>query len=182
MYGAQANGKFQQATIIHMFNGDSFRTFDGQNGWMAGPDTPMPLVPLTDGNLERAKIEAMIPFPTELRNTFKEWRTARTAIDDKEVRVVQGIQDGQVLANFYFDESGLLVRVVRWSRTPVGYIPTHIDLGNYKEVAGVKFPFKKIVTQTYMQMTIELSDVQPNVQVPASRFARPAPVMRKPSA
>jgi outer membrane lipoprotein-sorting protein len=47
-------------------------------------------------------------------------------------------------------------------------------------VAGVKVPFKRTVTQTYMQMTIELSDVQPNVRVDDSRFARPAPV--KPAA
>jgi len=180
MYGrSQGKGAPQQTTIIHMFNGDSYRTFDGQNGWMAGPDTPMPLVPLTDGNLDRAKLEAMAAFPTDLKNTFPQWRTARTAIDDKEVRVVQGIRDGQVQANFYFDDSGLLVRIVRWTRTPVGFVPTHIDLSDYRTVAGIKFPFKKTVTQTYMQMTIELSEVQPNVAMADSRFAKPAPVIRK---
>jgi hypothetical protein len=82
----------------------------------------------------------------------------------------------QALANFYFDDAGLLVRMVRWTRTPVGFIPTQVDYSDYRDVAGVKFPFKRTVTQTYMQMTIELSEVQPNVTIQATRFAQPAPV------
>jgi hypothetical protein len=34
------------------------------------------------------------------------------------------------------------------------------------------------VTQTYMQTSIELSEVQPNVEVDAARFAKPAPAPR----
>jgi len=45
-------------------------------------------------------------------------------------------------------------------------------------VAGVQIPFDRTVTQTYMQMSIELNDVQPNVEVDAARFARPAPAPR----
>ena len=48
-----------------------------------------------------------------LNQSFPRWRVGRTAIDDREVRVVQGIGDAQALANFYFDASGLLVRLVR---------------------------------------------------------------------
>ena len=47
-------------------------------------------------------------------------------------------------------------------------------LGTY--VAGVKVPFQKTVSQTYMRMTVELSEVQPNVAIDPSRFERPAPV------
>ena len=177
----QPQGPPQLATFVHMFNGDSIRTFDGQNGWQAGPDTPMPVLTLTDGNLDRVRLEAMVTFPSaDLKKTFPEWRTASTTINERTVRVVQGIRDGQVLANFYFDpKTALLVRVVRWTRTPVGFVPTHIDLSDYRDIAGIKFPFRKTVTQTYMQMTVELKDIQPNVQVPASRFARPAPFVPK---
>jgi hypothetical protein len=34
------------------------------------------------------------------------------------------------------------------------------------------------VSQTYMQMTIELSDVRPNVEVAPARFDRPAAAPR----
>ena len=64
-----------------------------------------------------------------------------------------------------------------WSldATPVGFVPTEIDYSDYRDVAGVKMPFKRTVSQTYMQMTIELSDVQPNATIDAARFAQPRP-------
>jgi hypothetical protein len=165
----------QQAMVVHMFAGNSVRTFDGRNGWMAGPDTPLPLVTLTGGNLDRARLEATLLFPAGIRQAFGQWRIGRTAIDDREVQIVQGLADGRPAANFYFDEAGLLVRMVRWTQTPVGSVPTQIDYADYREVAGVKVPFRRIVSQTYMQMTVELTEVQPNVQIDAARFARPAP-------
>jgi len=168
----------QQTLIVRLVAGASTRTFDGRNGWMAGPDTPLPLLTLTEGNLDRARLEAIVEFPAGIRRAFPKWRVGRTAIDDREVRVVQGIGDAQALANFYFDDAGLLVRMVRWTRTPVGFVPTQVDYSDYRDVAGVKIPFHRSVSQTYMQMTIELSDVQPNVPVDAAKFARPAPVPR----
>jgi hypothetical protein len=168
----------QQAMIVRLAEGVSTRTFDGRNGWMAGPDTPVPLLTLTEGNLDRARLEAIIAFPTGLKQAFPRWRVGRTAIDDREVRIVQGMGNAQALANLYFDDSGLLVRLVRWTRTPVGFIPTQVDFSDYRDVAGVKVPFRRTVTQTYMQMNIELTDVQPNVTIDAARFARPAAVPR----
>jgi photosynthetic reaction center cytochrome c subunit len=135
-------------------------------------------VTLTGGNLDRARLEAMLSFPAGIRQAFTQWRVGRTAIDDREVQIVQGLAAGQPLANFYFDESGLLVRMVRWTATPVGSVPTQVDYADYREVAGVKVPFRRIVTQTYMQMTIELTEIQPNVPIDAARFARPAPAPR----
>jgi hypothetical protein len=171
----------QQTMVVRLVNGASTRTFDGRNAWMAGPDTPLPLLTLTEGNLDRARLEAIVAFPTGIRTAFPRWRVGRTAIDEKEVRVVQGMGDAQALANFYFDDSGLLVRMVRWTRTPVGFVPTQIDYADYRDVAGVKVPFRRIVTQTYMQMNVELTEVQPNVPVDAAKFARPAPVARPPA-
>jgi hypothetical protein len=165
----------QSAMVVHFFNGDSYRVYNGTNAWMAGPDTPVPLLTLTAGNLDRVRLEAMAPFATGLRATFPQWRAGRTAIDDKEVVVVQGLQNNRVLANFYFDETGLLVRINRWTETPVGTVPTQINFEDYRDVAGIKLPFKKTVSQTYMQMVLELTNVQPNVQIPDSRFAQPAP-------
>ena len=169
----------QQTMIVRQVNGISTRTFDGRNAWMAGPDTPLPLLTLTEGNLDRARLEGIVAFPTGIRQAFPRWRVGRTAIDDREVRVVQGIGAAQALANFYFDDAGLLVRLVRWTRTPAGFVPTQVDYADYRDVAGVKMPFRRTVSQTYMQMNVELTDVQPNVSIDAARFARPAPVQRK---
>jgi hypothetical protein len=170
-----AKSPAQQTMVVHLSIGQSTRAFDGRNGWMAGPDTPLPLLTLTEGNLDRARLEALVAFPTGLRQAFPRWRVGRTAIGDKEVRIVQGVGAAQALANFYFDDSGLLVRLVRWTRTPVGFVPTQIDYSNYRDVNGVKVPFTRTVSQTYMQMTVELANVQANASIDDARFAKPAP-------
>ena len=169
----------QYSTIVHMSAGNSVRTYNGTNGWMAGPDTPVPLVVLTTGNLDRARLEALVAFPAGIRQAYPHWRVGRAVLNDQEVMVVQGIDDDrQPIANMYFDQSGLLVRLVRWTLTPVGFVPTQIDYADFRDVAGVRIPFHRIVSQTFMQMTIELTDVQPNVAVDAAKFARPAAVPR----
>jgi len=166
----------QQTLVVRLATGASTRVFDGKNGWMAGGDQPVPLLILTEGNLDRARLEAVAAFPAGIKSAFPRWRVGRTAIDGNEVYIVQGMGAAQALANFYFDQSGMLVRLVRWTRTPVGFIPTQVDFADYRDVAGVKVPFDRKVTQTYMQAHVLLTDVQPNVAIEAARFARPAPV------
>ena len=84
------------------------------------------------------------------------------------------------LVNLYFDDVGLLVRLVSWTETPAGIVPTQIDYADYRDVAGIKMPFRWTVSQTYMQMNIALSEVQPNVAIDAARFAQPAPAPAAP--
>ena len=132
-------------------------------------------MPLTGGNLDGAKVEAILSFPTQLKQAFNQWRVSSTAIDDREVRVLQGTSPRQPPVNLYFDESGLLVRLVRFADTAVGRVPTQIDYADYREVSGVKMPFRWTTTWTDGQSTTQLSDVQPNVQIEPAKFARPAP-------
>ena len=166
--------------IVHTRIGDSVRNYDGRGAWIAAPDRPVPLMTLTGGNLDGARVDAMLAFPAQIKSMFAQWKVGSTGIDDHEVKVVQGTNPGagQSPTNFYFDDSGLLVRSVRFVNTAVGRVPTQIDYSNYRDVAGVKMPFKIIVTWTNGQATTELTDVQPNVAIDAAKFAKPAPAPR----
>src|SRR5580704_672657 len=98
------------------------------------------------------------------------------SIDDRPVQVIQVATGDELGAKLYFDkETGLLVRQVRYTETPVGVIPTQVDYSDYRDVAGVKMPFHQVVTWTDGRSTIALSEIQPNAQIDASRFAMPAP-------
>jgi hypothetical protein len=164
----------QRTWIIKLPERDSNRVFDGVNGWLAGPDIPVPIMTLASGNLDRARIEATVAFPAGITQLYPQWRVGKTSIGDRDVTIVQGTKPGLLPVNLYFDdESGLLVRVVRWNETSVGPVPTEITYGDYRAVAGIQMPFTWTATQTYMQMTIKLGDVAANVPVDASRFARP---------
>jgi outer membrane lipoprotein-sorting protein len=174
-----ANAPNQRAIIVHGGNGVSTTTFDGQSGWMAAPDTdqPMPVMTLTGGDLQGAKIDASVSFPAAIKPLFSKWVVGfPTTINDHDVQVVQGSNPGESPVKFYFDQqSGLLVRVLRYTNLPVGLNPTQIDYADYRDVAGVKMPFRWTVTWTDGRSVTELTQVQPNVSIDAVRFAKPAP-------
>jgi hypothetical protein len=168
----------QRTVLVHLFNGDSNRVFDGRNGWWSGPDAPAPIETLTTGNLDRYRLEAAVAFPAGIKQAFSQWKVGRTLINDRQVVILQGTNPGSGLlpVNLYFDDmSGLLVRWVRWNATPVGPVPTQIEYTNYRDVGGIKMPFAWTASQTYMQMTIKLSGIQANVPVEAARFLKPPP-------
>jgi hypothetical protein len=168
----------QRATSVRMPDGEAVKTFDGREAWAAEGWRPVPLLPLTGGNLIGARLDAIVQFPAGIRPAFAQWRVSSTIIDDKPVDILQGSSPGELPVNFYFDESGLLVRMVRWNRTAVGIVPTQVDYSDYREAGGLKLPFRTVVTWTDGQNTTVLKEIRPNVAIDASRFARPAPFKR----
>ena len=149
--------------------------YDGRTGWRNQPTAPAPLIELTGGNLVGAGIDAMVSFPTEIQQAFAEWEVGFSDIDVLEVDVVRGSNAGQRPVNLYFDESGLLVRLVRWTETGAGPVPIQTDYSDYREVAGVQMPFHWVVSWTNGRSTVQLNDVQPNAAIDDARFARPDP-------
>jgi hypothetical protein len=177
-----ANAPNQLSAVVHTQNGDSVTTYDGKNGWIAAADKLMRVLPLTGGDLEGAAMDAALSFPARIKQQFQ-WRTGfpSVSIDDRPVQVIQNAARGATGVKLYFDsESGLLVRQVRFVDTAVGVIPTQIDYSDYRTVAGVNVPFRRVITWTDGRSTIELSQVQPNVRVDAARFAKPAAPTAKP--
>src|SRR6267142_2713505 len=78
---------------------------------------------------------------------------------------------GAVLAHHASGSAyGLLVRQVRYSDSTIGMVPTQIDYADYRDVGGVRIPFKWTVTWTDNQTSIQLTAVQPNVSIDAARF------------
>ena len=170
----------QRMQIVMAPDADNVKTYNGQKAWVAEGWRPLPLMELTGGNLEGARIEALTLFPATIKDSFTGWLVGTATIDDKPVQVLQGRSAGQPLpVNFYFDESGLLVRTVRWNRTPVGTVPTQMDFSDYRDVAGLKMPFKIVITWTDGQNTIAINQIQANVPIDAARFAMPTPFARK---
>jgi len=168
----------QRTTVVHLHTGDNVRVFDGRNAWntSAGTLMPIPVVPVTGGLLEGARLDAILSFPDQIKQLFKNWRTGfpATAIDDNPVEVVQGTQADNTPVKFYFDKkTGLLLRQVRYMNTPIGFNPTQIDYGDYRDVSGIQMPFKLTVTWTDGRSIIELSQVRANVAVDAARFSKP---------
>jgi photosynthetic reaction center cytochrome c subunit len=168
----------QISTVVHTTAGDSATTYDGRAGWIAGPATerPVSLLELTGGDLTGVKLDAAIWFPAQIRQALTQWRPASSAtIDGRDMQMIQGSSDGRYPVNLYFDaKSGLLARMVRYDESPVGLNPTQVDYADYRDVAGVRMPYRVTVTWLDGKSSTELSEIQPNVPIDAARFTRPS--------
>ena len=166
-----------RTTIVRGASGVTTSTFDGRSGWVAGPptDRPVRLLSLTGQELEGIQLEAELLFPARIKQALTKWRVGVPALlGDREVQLVQGNTPGGAVATLCFAaDTGLLVRVVRYAASPVGRLVTRIDYGDYRDVAGIKMPFRWTVIWLSGRSTFELTDVQPNVPVDAARFAPP---------
>ena len=175
----------QLSTIIHRVTGDSITSFDGRSGWIVSPaaSSPVTMIAMTGGDLDAAKVDANLFFPAQIKQALSKWRVGfPTTIDDRDVQVVEGTTARDVPVKLYFDpESGLLVRQVRYIDTPMGLNPTQIDYADYREVSGIKLPFRWTVTWLDGRSTYELNELRPNVPIEAAKFAQPAPPQSKPA-
>jgi outer membrane lipoprotein-sorting protein len=167
----------QRTLVAHTQNGDSVTTYDGRNAWIVGPDKPVSVLQLVPGgDLDGIKLDSDLAFPSKLKQALTDWRTGfpTTTIDDREVEVVQAMAGGSRVKLFFDKETGLLSRVVRYSKTIVGSVPVQMEYSDYREVAAVKIPFQWRVTWTGGQSTYILNDVQSNVAIDQAKFAKPA--------
>jgi hypothetical protein len=187
----------RRATFIDFPNsperGNSIRTYNGSVGWLEAPLTVIPEYELMGSDLDGARLDAQLSFPGQIKQVLGDLRTSmpvtitdlpgpssQTAKEsealgqERLVNVVQGTGPHGLLATLYFDkESGLLLRVVRYGKSPIGRAPTQIDYGDYRDVGGIKMPFRILFAWLGGRDAIQLSQVQTNVSIDAAKFGRP---------
>ena len=169
----------QRTVTAHVSGGDNTTTYDGREAWVAATNKPQPLIMLTGGELDGARLDADISFPALLKQDVSKWHAGfpPVTIGGHAVQVVEGAAAGGTRVKLFFDkESGLLVRQARFIDTAVGLIPLNVDYSDYRAVSGVKMPFKWTMTWVDGQSTTELTDVQLNAAVAAAKFVKPDPV------
>jgi photosynthetic reaction center cytochrome c subunit len=159
----------------HPERGDSTRAYNGRAGWIKSPRGLFAEYDLTGSELDGARLDAQLSFPGQIKQVLNNWRVgALDSIGEHEVQVLQGTGPRGFLATLYFDkDSGLLIRLVRYSTSPIGRVPTQIDYSDYRDVGGVKFPFKYTFSWLDGRDSFQLSDVKVNVPIEAAKFGKP---------
>jgi photosynthetic reaction center cytochrome c subunit len=176
---------------------DSIRTTNGKTAWIKTPLTILGEYQMTGTEFEGAKLDAEMSFPGQIKQILTSPRVSTpTSISDlpgpssqtnseksvgigqdRAVNVVQGTGPGGTLATLYFDQqTGLLLRMVRFGRTPIGRVPTQMDFADYRDVGGIKFPFRLTFAWLDGRDAIQLNQIQTNVSIPDSKFNTPESV------
>jgi photosynthetic reaction center cytochrome c subunit len=163
----------KRALIRHTPSGDSITVFNGRVGWSQMPGRP--IRDMHGADLDAARIDADLHFPLHMKDIFAELQVEYPEkVGDRDAYVIVGKDEGQPPVKLYFDEqSGLLLRLVRYADSPLGFTPTQIDYGDYRDVEGVQTPFRWTVAEPDGSSTIQLREIRQNVPIDDARFTKP---------
>lgn len=160
----------------HPERGDSTWKYNGKTGWIKSPRGLLKDYDVTGSELNGQRLDAMMAFPGQIKTTLTNLRVGvGDDIGEHSVDTVQANGPNRELVTLSFDrKTGLLVRMVRYGVSPVGRVPVQYDYDDYRDVSGVKFPFKYTFSWLDGRQQFQLSQVQVNAPIEASMFEKPA--------
>jgi photosynthetic reaction center cytochrome c subunit len=191
----------KRATIIvfkkETDRGDEIRAYDGKVGWVRTPLNVVGEFQLGGGDLDGARFDAQLSFPGQIKQILTNLKSGPpTTITDLPapssqaslqqdvtlgqshiVDVVQGTGPRGLIVTLYFDQkTGLLLRELRFGNSPIGRVPTQIDFADYRDVNGIKLPFRITYAWLGGRDSIVLREITTNVAVDEAKFGKPAPL------
>jgi len=165
----------KRISIMHLKGGESVTAFDGKQGWLSVPGR---VHVMSAAENDAARIDADLYFPAHVKTLYQRFSVdSGGKIDGHDTYLVTGHIEGQPPLRLYLDkESGLLLRLIRYAETPLGRNPTQIDYADYRDVNGIKFPFRITFAWLDGRDSIVLNEIRTNLQIDEAKFGKPAPL------
>ena len=151
--------------------GERVQAWDGTQGWVKMGDHVEPMRDATE-----MKLNADFYRSLKFAGRYQGARVFRKEkVGDSDAWIVMVREPNSPLTDLlYFDvNSGLLVRRTTLRRTALGPLPTTADLSDYRDVNGVKMPFKVTVSTPTSIQNVQVTEMKANVPVEDSRFETP---------
>jgi outer membrane lipoprotein-sorting protein len=151
------------------------RGFNGQVGW---EKTARGVREVTGTELTNLKTSNGLFTLLKLKEQYsKPPRVRKDKLGDRDVYIVDGMTTDNRRMRLYFDAtSGLLLRRTTTMPTIVGIIPDQIDLEDYREADGLKFPFTARAATLEVgnpTSTRTFTEIKLNAPVDDSKFNMP---------
>jgi len=162
----------KRVSISHPKGGSSVTAFNGKAGWLAIPGGSHPM---TGPEREGARIDAEFYFPARVRELYKDFRVLPgEEIAGRATYLVAATAPGRPPLRLFFDqETGLLLRLIRYTETPLGRNPVQIDYADYREIDAVKIPYRWTLSRPNGSFTIRVEQIQQNVPIDEKLFMPP---------
>ncbi len=151
------------------------RGFDGKVGWFSTPRGIREIPAERAGELRRGA--ELFPLSGLREKSSALHVREKDTLNGKDVYVLAAPAGDDVTELYSFDvATGLLVREMTVTETPVGIIPTQIDYTDYRPVDGVKIPFsvRSSAPDPRDESTLRITSVEQNVKVDEKQFSPPA--------
>lgn len=150
------------------------RGFDGTTAWSNDPQNGLRTE--TGAEAEDSKRQADFYHQLNMRKYYSKWKvTGIEKVGDHDAYVVEATSTAGDLDKMYFDtQSGLLVRAITTVHSPQADQVVEADLSDYRDVDGIKLPFRVHQSTTQADYTITFTEVHQNVDLAEGQFAKPA--------
>jgi photosynthetic reaction center cytochrome c subunit len=162
-----------RVSISHLPSGPSVTAFNGEAGWLS---TPNGIRRMSSAEQQAARIDAELYFPLQLPRMYQEFEVSSgELINGKATYLVSAKGKGAPGLRLYFNqESGLLVRLIRFAETPLGRNPTEIDYADFRVADGVKLSYRWTLARPNGRFTIQIDAVKQNVPLDKGQFVTPS--------
>jgi hypothetical protein len=163
-----------RVSVMHMKEGESVTAYNGIVGWLSVPGR---VHMMNAQESFGARMDADLEFAADVKSLYTKWETLPgEKIDGRDTWLVVGRKEGEPPLKLYLDQkSNLLMRLVRYTDSPLGYNPTQIDYADYRPADGVKIPYRWTVARPGNRFTIQVEQLQQNAPVDDAKFVPPPP-------
>lgn len=153
--------------------GDFLEGFDGEKAWTIDP--VMGSREKSGVELLQAKLNNNLHREINLDKLYSKLEVKGIEkVGDKDAYLVVATAEGVPSESFYFDTvSGLLVRGDRTVVSPEGNAAVKTFYEDYRDIEGVKVPYKTRTILPQFEMHSTVTEVKFNVPVDEAKFAKP---------
>jgi zinc protease len=148
--------------------------FDGKAGWAVDPQNGAR--DKAGAELAAAKLDAEFLKPIKIKQLYpKIVVKGKDKVGEKEVYVVEATPAESSVETWYFDtQTGLILREDSEREGPQGKQSIQSFPEDYREVDGVKIPFKLRQVTSAFTIDIKIDEVKHNVPIDDAKFNKPA--------
>lgn len=153
--------------------GDIIEAYDGKTAWSINP---------LQGNRDKtgdelAQVKIASNFHREL-NFEKLYQKMEVKgvekVGEKEAYVLIATPTGLEAQTFYFDkQTGLLLREDMTAVSPEGKFPTKVYYDDYREIDGVKLPYKMRSVLPQFELAMTVTEIKNGVKIDDNLFVKP---------
>ena len=164
--------------VLHSPNGDVLEGVDGRVGW--GRRANGEVTDESGDELARSRQWAAFYPGEQFQRDYSRFQVRRIdSVDGRNAYDVKAWWPSGGTDHLYFDtQTSLLLRITHQIDSPLGSLPLETDYDEYRDVNGLKIPFKVRVSRVDGTTTYTWQKMDANVPVDDSRFDKPE---KKPS-
>ena len=153
--------------------GEIIEAYDGKTAWSMNPLQGSR--DKTGTELLQTKLSSTFHRETNFEKLYPKMEVKGVEkVGDKEAYVIVATPTGLEAQTFYFDkQTGLLLREDMTVTTPEGVMPVKTFYDDYREVDGVKVPFKMRAVLPQFESIVTFTEVKNGVKIDDALFSKP---------